>query len=199
MNKKRILKIGLALILTGAAGYYVENGPRFPGTSAVTARGGEALDLLREPQGLPDIDFTDGDGRPTRLSDFRGKVILLNLWATWCPPCRKEMPSLDRLQAILGGPDFEVIALSVDRGLPVIKTFYLQTAVTQLRIYVDQSEQAMPSLAVTAIPTTLLIDRHGREVGRKIGPAEWDSPALIRAIRDHVDAPAKPTALPGGA
>lgn len=106
------------------------------------------------------------------------------------------MPSLDRLQAILGGPNFEVIALSVDRDLPVVKEFYLQTAITQLRIYIDKSEKAMPILGVTAIPTTLLIDKKGREIGRKIGPAQWDSEAFIKVIRTHVDAPAKPAALP---
>ena len=190
MNKERIVKISLALILAGAAGYYVENGPRLPSITAVT--GVETLSLLREPQLLPNIEFSDGDGRPKRLSDYRGKVILLNLWATWCPPCRKEMPSLDRLQAILGGLEFDVIALSVDRSLPVVEEFYRQTALMKLRVYIDHSEQAMPSLAVTAIPTTLLIDRRGREVGRKIGPAEWDSPSLIKQMRERIDAPDKP-------
>jgi thiol-disulfide isomerase/thioredoxin len=199
MNKQRIVKIGLALVLAAAAGFYLERGPRSPDTTAVTGAGeGEVLRLLRQPRSLPDIGFADGDGRPTRLSNFRGKVILLNIWATWCVPCRKEMPALDRLQASLGGPDFEVLALSVDRdGLPAAKAFYLQTGIRQLRVYIDQSGQALSDLGATAIPTTLLIDRHGNEIGRKIGPAEWDGPALIKVISDHLDTPAKPAELSG--
>lgn len=199
MNKERIVKIGLALVLAAAAGFYLERGPRSPGTAGVTGVGeGEVLRLLREPRSLPYIGFTDGDGRPTQFSSFRGKVILLNIWATWCVPCRKEMPALDRLQASLGGPDFAVIALSVDSdGLPAVKAFYLQTGIRQLRIYIDKSGQALSDLGATGIPTTLLIDRHGNEIGRKIGPAEWDSPALVKVIRDHLDAPAKPAELSG--
>lgn len=187
MNKERIVKVGLAFVLASAVGFYLQHGPRSPGTSALTALGeGEVLRLLREPRLLPDIGFTDGEARSRRLSGYRGKVILLNIWATWCVPCRKEMPALDRLQASLGGADFEVIALSVDRdGPPAIKAFYLQTGIKQLRIYTDESGQAMSDLGVAAIPTTLLIDRHGNEMARKIGPAEWDSPALLKTIRDR--------------
>ena len=187
MNKKRMVKVGLAFVLASAAGFYLESGPRSPGTTAVTAVAeGEVLRLLREPRLLPDIGFTDGEARPTRLSSHRGKVVLLNIWATWCVPCRKEMPALDRLQASLGGADFEVVALSVDRDrLPAIKAFYLQTGIKQLRIYMDKSGQAMSDLGVAAIPTTLLIDRHGNEIGRKTGPAEWDSPVLVKIIRSQ--------------
>ena len=188
MNKQRIVKVGLALVLAAAAGFYMERGLRSPDTTAVTGVGeGEVLRLLREPRSLPDIGFTDGEGRPTQLSSFRGKVILLNIWATWCVPCRKEMPALDRLQASLGGPDFEVVALSVDRdGLPAAKAFYRQTGIRQLRVYTDQSGQALADLGATGIPTTLLIDRHGNEIGRKMGPAEWDSPALIKVISTSI-------------
>ncbi len=195
LHKGRIAKIGLALMLAGAAGYYLENGPRRPSITAAPDSG--ILGLLREPQWLPDIEFSDGNERQTRLSDYRGKVILLNLWATWCPPCRKEMPSLDRLQAILGGTDFEVIALSVDHDFPVVREFYRQTALMNLSLYIDRSGQAMPRLAVTAIPTTLLIDGLGREIGRKTGPAEWDSASLVKQISAHVTASAELTDLPG--
>ena len=193
-----MLKVGVALVLVSAVGYYLEPDPRFPGKMPVTAVGqGDVLRLLREPQSLSDIAFTDGEGHPKRLASYRGKVILLNLWATWCPPCRKEMPALDRLQASFGGPNFEVIALSIDRdGLSAVRAFYLHTGIKQLRVYMDKSGQAMADLGVVAIPTTLLIDRNGDEIGRKVGPAEWDSPALIKPIREHVDAPAKPTDLP---
>ena len=195
LHNGRIAKIGLALMLAGAAGYYLENGPRRPSITA--ASDSEILSLLREPQELPDLEFIDGNGRQTRLSDYRGKVILLNLWATWCQPCRKEMPSLDRLQAILGGTDFEVIALSVDHDFPVVKEFYRQTTLTTLLPYIDRSGQAMPRLAVTVIPTTLVVDRLGREIGRVIGPMEWDSPSLIKQLATRVSAPTEFTDPPG--
>ena len=195
LHNGRIAKIGLALMLAGAAGYYLENGPRRPSITA--ASDSEILSLLREPQELPDLEFIDDNGRQTRLSDYRGKVILLNLWATWCQPCRKEMPSLDRLQAILGGTDFEVIALSVDHDFPVVKEFYRQTTLTTLLPYIDRSGQAMPRLAVTAIPTTLVVDRLGREIGRVIGPMEWDSPSLIKQLATRVSAPTEFTDPPG--
>ena len=184
MNKDRIVKVGLALVLAAAAGFYLEHGPNFLGTTVGTFAGeNEGLTLWREPRRLPDIDFTDGDARPIRLSSFHGKVVLLNVWATWCAPCRKEMPALDRLQASIGGAEFEVVTLSVDHdGLPAVNAFYRQTGIAQLRIYIDQSGKAMTDLGVAAIPTTLLIDRHGNEIGRTIGPAAWDSPALVKAI-----------------
>jgi thiol-disulfide isomerase/thioredoxin len=199
MNKERLAKVVLALALASAVGFYLEHGPRFPGTIAVTAMGeGEVVRLLREPRLLPDIGFTDGDGRPTRLSSFRGKVILLNIWASWCTPCRKEMPALDRLQANLGGPDFEVIALSVDHnGVSAVKAFYLQTGIGYLHTYVDESGQAMSALGVAAIPTTLLIDPSGNEIGKKIGPAEWDSPELVKLIKALRKTATKPAVLSG--
>ena len=184
LNKDRIVKVGLALVLAAAAGFYLEHGPSFLGATVGTSAGeNEGLTLWREPRRLPDIDFTDGNARPIRLSSFHGRVVLLNIWATWCAPCRKEMPALDRLQASLGGAEFEVVTLSVDRdGLQAVNAFYRQTGIAQLRIYLDQSGQAMSDLGVAAIPTTLLIDRQGNEIGRKIGAAQWDSPALVKAI-----------------
>jgi len=144
-----------------------------------------------QPRVLPTIRFADEKGHAMTLQDFRGKVVLLNLWATWCPPCREEMPTLDRLQARLGGPGFEVVAVSIDRdGLPAVQEFYLQTAIKQLRVYLDKSGEASANLGATGIPTTLLIDRESREIGRKIGPAEWDSPEVVTLIQGYLGAPA---------
>jgi thiol-disulfide isomerase/thioredoxin len=184
MSKDRIVKVGFVLVLAAAAGFYLENGPRLLRTmTGSAAEGDQGLTVWREPRRLPDIAFTDSNARPMRLSGFRGKMILLNIWATWCLPCRKEMPALDRLQASLGGADFEVIALSVDRdGLSAVKAFYRQTGIAKLRIYRDQSGETMSNLGVAAIPTTLLINWDGDEIGRKIGPAEWDSSALVKEI-----------------
>src|SRR3990172_4604481 len=144
-----------------------------------------------QPRVLPAIRFADENERAMTLQDFRGKFVLLNIWATWCVPCRKEMPTLDRLQAKLGGPDFEVVALSIDRGGPfVVSTFYSEIGIRALRIYVDKTGEASANLGVAGIPTTLLIDRESREIGRKIGPAAWDSPEVVKVIQGYLVAPA---------
>lgn len=139
------------------------------------------------PIPAPDVHFTDGDGSPRTLADFRGKLVLLNVWATWCVPCRKEMPTLDRLQAALGGPDFEVVALSIDRGGPeVVKKFYAEVGVRHLAVHVDTTGKAGFALATAGLPTTLLIDAHGQELGRLIGPAEWDAPEMVTFLKSII-------------
>lgn len=146
------------------------------------------FDLLDPPRPLPELRFVDGEGRPLTLADFRGKVILLNIWATWCIPCLREMPTLDRLQAKLGGPRFEVVVLSIDiGGVGVVKKFYRALRLEALGIYVDKTTRARTALGITGIPTTLLIDRQGREIGRFAGPAEWDSKEAIKAIRRYLE------------
>ena len=146
---------------------------------------------LDQPRPLPSLGFIDGDGRAMTFADFRGRMVLLNLWATWCVPCRKEMPTLDGLQAKLGGPDFQVVPLSIDRqGLAVVKPFYKELGLKSLRIYVDQSGKAAGDLGAIGIPTTLLVDRDGREIGRKVGPAQWDSPETVEMIRQYLKPPA---------
>lgn len=128
---------------------------------------------------VPAIQFADGEDRTRTLADFRGKVVLLNVWATWCPPCREEMPTLDRLQAKFGGSDFEVVALSVDRkGADAVKRFYAEIGIRHLSLFVDTSGTALQKLGIFGLPTTLLVDRQGQELGRLIGPAEWDGPEM---------------------
>jgi thiol-disulfide isomerase/thioredoxin len=140
------------------------------------------------PRPLLEIQFENGQGDAMRLSDFRGKVVLLNIWATWCAPCRREMPTLERLQAERGGPDFEVVALSIDRnGLPVVKEFYDELGLQELGMYVDRSAKASRELSALGVPTTLLIDREGNELGRLLGPAEWDSPEMVGFIRGYIE------------
>lgn len=139
------------------------------------------------PKAVPAIEFQDGDGRQRRLADFHGKVVVLNIWATWCGPCRHEMPTLDRLQAKLGGPGFEVLALSIDRaGAKVVAKFYTDVGVKHLAMYIDSSGKAARHLNALGLPTTLLIDREGREIGRLVGPAEWDAPNMIEFIRERI-------------
>jgi thiol-disulfide isomerase/thioredoxin len=130
------------------------------------------LAVHESPRQLPEIQFENGEGETMSLADFRGKVVLPNIWATWCAPCRREMPTLQRLQAELGGPAFEVVALSIDRkGLPAVQEFYAELGLETLPIYVDETGAAQRALSVLGLPTTLLLDRDGNEIGRLLGPA----------------------------
>lgn len=140
--------------------------------------------LLDQPRDLLSPPFVDGGGRNLTLADFRGRVVLLNIWATWCVPCREEMPTLDALQARLGGEDFQVLPLSIDRaGLPVVRRFYEEIGLQNLGIYLADSTRAMIALGALGLPTTLLIDRAGRERGRLVGPAQWDSPEVVAQMQ----------------
>jgi thiol-disulfide isomerase/thioredoxin len=141
------------------------------------------------PVELPAISFQDDKGNPLTLENFRGKAVLLNLWATWCFPCREEMPSLDRLQKEMGSDTFEVVALSLDRaGQKASAEFLSETNVEHLRLYVDPTMKTGNKLRAVGMPTTILIDKEGREVGRLSGPAEWDSPdakaLIIEALNE---------------
>lgn len=137
-----------------------------------------------QPKPVPAIAFADGEGRARSLADFRGKVVLLNIWATWCSPCRREMPALDRLQAALGGIGFEVVALSIDRsGIEAVRKFYAEVGVRNLALYIDSSGKAPRELGAIGVPATLLIDREGREIGRLMGPAEWDEPGIVAFLK----------------
>ena len=135
-----------------------------------------------------DMAFATGDGKAVTLKDFAGKVVLLNLWATWCAPCVREMPTLDRLQASLGGPSFEVVALSSDRaGATAVAPFYEHHQLRALRIYVDPKGEATRAVAARGLPTTVLVDKTGHEVGRLEGVAEWDSPEALALMRHYID------------
>lgn len=146
-----------------------------------------SFSLLEESRPLPELQLVDGEGRALTTADFRGKLVLLNIWATWCVPCRREMPTLDRLQARLGGPDFEVVALSIDReGVAAVTAFYEELGLEALRVYVGHPTNAARDLGIVGIPTTLLVDRKGRETGRLVGPAEWDSPEMISFLGEQI-------------
>jgi thiol-disulfide isomerase/thioredoxin len=143
-----------------------------------------AFALAASPRPLPALAFIDGAGKAMTLADFHGRVVLLNIWATWCAPCRQEMPTLDRLQASLGGRDFEVVALSVDRkGLDAVTGYFAAIGAKALRPYVDSSGKAATALDLPGLPTTFLLDREGREVARVVGAADWSQPAAADLIR----------------
>lgn len=135
-----------------------------------------------------ELQFTDATGRIRSFAEFRGKALLLNFWVTWCAPCREEMPTLDRLQAKLGGPDFQVVALSLDRGGPDrVGRFLAEIGSANLSVYLADATVVRRSLGIFGLPTTLLLDRDGHEVDRVVGPAEWDSPERITTLRDKLD------------
>jgi len=138
----------------------------------------------------PDIEFADASGRLLRLSSFRGRVVLLNVWATWCPPCREEMPSLDRLQTKLGSPTFEIVALSIDRGgASVVDGFFRSYRVRSLQRYIGESDTTLRRLGIAGVPGTLLIDRQGREIWRHAGATVWDREEMVRFLRKTIDTP----------
>lgn len=149
-------------------------------STAATAEGPNAVPLHDTPLPLPAISFADENGNALTLDRWRGKVVLLNVWATWCAPCRHEMPTLDRLQATLGSERFEVVALSIDRaGVRVVRRFFDEIGIQHLGIFVDTTMKASRDLRILGLPGTLLIGPNGRELGRLIGPAEWDTPEMV--------------------
>ena len=136
------------------------------------------------PQPVINVRYLTEDGSRGDMEDFHGKVILVNVWATWCVPCRVEMPTLDALQAELGSDQFEVVALSIDRaGVPVVRRFYDEIGVTHLKMYVDKTMLSATALRTVGLPTTILINAQGQELGRLVGPAEWDDPDMVAFLR----------------
>ncbi len=141
----------------------------------------------------PDDGFADVAGHALSLADFRGKYVLLNIWATWCGPCVAEMPSLDRLQATLGGADFVVLPVSVDRGgVPSVTDFYDRHRIRHLGIYVDPSNHIAERLSVSGLPTSFLVGPDGRAVGALVGATEWDTPEAIALISYYLKNRANP-------
>jgi thiol-disulfide isomerase/thioredoxin len=159
--------------------------PTGPGRNPLSVGEMAAFVFKPTPEPLPKVTFVDAAGKERTLDDWKGKVVLLNLWATWCAPCRKEMPGLDRLQSELGSDKFEVVAVSVDRtGTAGAKKFLDQINVGKLAVLADPTARMGATLRAIGMPATLLLDTEGREIGRMVGPAEWDTAeakALIQA------------------
>src|SRR5256885_15459452 len=150
-----------------------------------------ALTMATAPLRLPDLTFEDANGKPKKLSDWRGKTVLLNLWATWCVPCRKEMPALDALQEKLGGKDFEVVAVNIDTRDPdKPKNFLKDANLTRLGYFTDQKAKVFQDLKAIGralgMPTSVLIDAQGCEIGTIAGPAEWASDDAVKLIKAAV-------------
>jgi thiol-disulfide isomerase/thioredoxin len=145
--------------------------------------------VASRPLRLPDLAFRDASGGERHLAEWRGRTVLLNLWATWCIPCRKEMPALDELQAKLGGPPFEVLSINIDtRDADKPRTWLKEVGIMRLGYYTDASAKVFQDLKLVGraigMPTTILVDPVGCEIGTIAGPAEWaseDALALLRA------------------
>lgn len=158
-------------------------------SAALSVGAMENFKVAQHPAPAPNGSFVNGDGATVSLADFRGKLVLLNFWATWCGPCVRELPDLDRLQAELGGPDFTVIALSSDRkGPEVVAPFLTKLGIEHLAAYNDKRATVQRAFKVFGLPTTVLLDADGRELGRLVGPAEWDSEDAKRLIRHYLSA-----------
>ena len=148
-----------------------------------------ALTPAAAPLQIPDVSFETADGAMKKLSDFRGRTVLLNLWATWCVPCRKEMPALNSLQQQRGGPAFEVVAVNIDtRDMEKPKAFLADAKLNALTHFTDRSARIFQDLKsvgrALGMPTSVLIDARGCEIATLAGPAEWasaDALALIDA------------------
>jgi thiol-disulfide isomerase/thioredoxin len=171
--------------------------------AALAPRQGRAADgfeKLREgePRPLAPTAFTDAEGAPKTVADFAGQGLVINFWATWCPPCVAEMPALDRLAAMLAPEGILVLALSSDRGgRAQVEPFYQRTGVRHLGTWLDPRSAAARGLGVRGLPTTVIVDRAGRERARLEGSAEWDQPRLVAAVRRLAGdgaAPEAPTA-----
>jgi len=142
------------------------------------------FELAKAPKPLPDLEFLDADDKPVTFADFKGKAVLINFWATWCAPCVKEMPSLDRLQAEMGKDKFVVLPLSLDGpSRPKVAPFYKDKNLVNLGVYFDKGRKVMQKLEISILPTSILVDPAGRELGRLEGEADWEKPEAVALMK----------------
>ena len=186
MKSKILPVILLALILPVAVYLFQAMGRKSPDAAPVaTASSMAAFIKHPTPKDIAPFSFANGKGVPLDISHWKGKVVLLNLWATWCAPCRKEMPELAQLQKLLGSNDFEVVAISEDlKGAEASAAFLKDSGAENLALYVDPKMTALNALQSIGLPTTLLIGRDSKEIGRLLGPADWaskDAQDLVKA------------------
>lgn len=194
-RRKSVVALIALLIAGGAAFLYVKGAPSSKKESSAACAASQkmaeslaplakgevaAMAIAKEPEPMPELTFNGPDGKPKKLTDFKGKTVLLNIWATWCVPCRQEMPALDRLQKAAGSDKFEVVAVNVDTSrLDRPKTFLDESGVKNLAYYADPKADVFFQLKqagkVLGLPTTFLVDASGCQIGLMSGPAAWDS------------------------
>jgi thiol-disulfide isomerase/thioredoxin len=190
----RALTVVLVLCLAalGALVYHRSAPQTAPTAPSAASRQPDTADegqfsLLNPPLPAPELGFTTRDGTPRRLADFRGRMVLVNLWATWCGPCVEEMPSLDRLQAQLG-QGLTVLAISEDRpGESAVAPFLEKLAVPHLAVFLDPANGAIKAFGVKGLPTSFLISRDGRILAMLEGATEWDTLAMLARLKPYLD------------
>jgi thiol-disulfide isomerase/thioredoxin len=171
--------LGRRLLLAGASAFFALPALANVGPELLTGTLAK-FQLSKEPKPLPELAFNDAEDKPLKLADYKGKVVLLNFWATWCAPCVKEMPSLDGLQAQMDKDKFVVLPLSLDGpSRPKVAPFYESKKLTHLGVYFDKGRKAMQALDISILPTSILIDAQGREIGRLEGEADWAQPEAV--------------------
>ncbi|WP_026608405.1 thiol:disulfide interchange protein TlpA [Methylocapsa acidiphila] len=193
-----VVVVGVLYAIKPPSGKVAESDPACQESAAKAARlqplaRGElaALSLAKASRPVPALAFKGSDGARVSLADFKGRDLILNLWATWCVPCRQEMPALDRLQGALGSKDFQVVAVNIDTAkLERPKAFLNEIGVKNLAFYADETADIFQTLKqagkILGLPTTILIGKDGCEIGTLAGPAQWDSPealALLKALQ----------------
>ena len=145
------------------------------------------LQFHNEITNAPEISFIQGNGSAGLLSDYRGKVVLLNFWATWCAPCRKEMPNLSALQSTLGGDDFTVITIATGPNPPAkITAFFNDIGIDNLPAHRDPRQALAREMRVLGLPATILLDQHGQEIARLLGDANWHSDSALAIIQSLI-------------
>lgn len=172
----------LAALLYGAAALFATPAAADLSAAEVAAlkeaRAGDMTKLVihKAPRPRLETQFQTERDAAKFMSDYEGKIVVVNFWATWCPPCRKEMPSIDRLKGAIAGDDFEVLAVALDRASPdAIKEFYRSIGVEHLRILREPTLRLGTEAGILGMPITIILDREGREIARLQGEAEWDS------------------------
>lgn len=185
--RRSFVAFGAALLLSLAA--LVVSGVRNVEAEGAAPPAGLNFVVLPRPEALPPLHFADAAGRPLDLADFRGKLVLLNIWATWCIGCREEIGALNHLEAMLGGKKFQVVAVAIDRGgAPAVRSFLSEVNARALKIYIDPSLGVPEKLGVFGIPTSFLVNAKGQEIGKIVGPAEWDQPAIVDWLKSYLPA-----------
>jgi thiol-disulfide isomerase/thioredoxin len=183
--QERIMRIfGLALAASAAI---LTNGATFASSAAdVCAAPPAALGHFQPAQektDLPSVPYVDENGKERTLSDGTDQGLVVNFWATWCAPCVTEMPALDMLAERGAKHGFRVVALSADReGTPIVRKFFAVNAIKNLQVALDKTSRVARAVGVSALPTTVLYDASGREVGRVVGVADWESPEVLQFL-----------------
>jgi len=196
MSKSALVYMGVALCAIAAVAFVALRNPATTGgavdMSAVAAmREGDMKKLNFHPElrKVSEKTFDAENGTKMTLADYEGQYVLLNFWATWCAPCRKEMPMLSDLQAKFGGDDFQVVTLATGRNaLPAMKKFFDEIGVDNLPLHRDPQSAVARDMAVLGLPVTALIDKNGNEIARLTGDADWSSDNAKAILRNVIGA-----------